>query len=228
MTIFYWALVRSLRQKFTLFVLCIVPLVLIFIRPWWGLGTGLGFTIYGLVLLFSAFLLVRAIFTDRLTGAVVRIFTAPVTTFQYLTQNLLAFWGLLAFQIGVMVTLGMFLYNWTGLVAMKLFLCYIFFASTAIALSLAWDSLFQSRELSDTIFSMVVSIMALLGGSYIPITMLPAGLQKVGMLFPNYWLSSAVLAIGPAPAGTDFWLANAILLLYAVAFLLFGSKRRLE
>lgn len=227
MTIFYWALVRSLRRKFTLLVLVIAPLVLILIRPWWRTPESLGFSFYGLVLFFMAFLLVRAILTDRLTGTVLRIFAAPVTTLQYLAQNLLAFWVLLGAQIGVMVLLGVLRYAWEGRLAIQLFLCYILFTGTAIAFSLAWDSCFQTREMSDAVFSVALSVMSLLGGVFVPIKMLPAILQKIGMFFPTYWLASALISLQQSAAG-DLWLAIVMLLLFAVVFLLFGSKRRLE
>jgi ABC-2 type transport system permease protein len=227
MTIFKFALVRGLRKKLTLIVLCIVPLIIIFIKPLWT-GDSYGFTFYGVVILLAAFLLVRSIMTDRVSGMAIRIFAAPVTTFQYLFQNLMAFLLLLSCQITVLVIIGALLYKWHVPMAMKLFICYILFAVTSIAFSLAWNSLFHSRDLSDGIIGVVISIMSLLGGITMPLEMLPGFLRRVGMVFPTYWLSSAILAVLKAQYHNQYLISLTVLVLLTAAFLVFGSKRRLE
>lgn len=228
MTIFRFALIRSLRKRMTLIALCAVPLAMILIRPLWISENGFGFSFYGIAILYAAFLLVRSIMTDRISGTVVRIFAAPVTAFQYLLQNLLGFLLLLTLQIVLVTSLGAVLYGWGVAAAGQFMLGYILFAATSVAFSLAWNSLFRSKEMSDGVFSVVVSVMALLGGVFIPISMLPDFLQKMGMLFPTYWLSNALLAVQNGYMGQEFWLSVVMLLLFTVAFLLFGSKRRLE
>ncbi len=228
MTIFRFALIRSLRKKSTVAALCVTPLAMVFIPPLWALENGMGFSLYGMVLMFTAFSLVRFIMDDRMTGTVVRIFAAPVTTFRYLSQNLLAFWLMIGVQTAVMVVAGAVLYRWGIEMAVQLILCYILFSATAIAFSLAWNSMFRSKVMSDAVFSIVISFMALLGGIFIPLSMLPDILRKIGMLFPTYWLSNALLLIQGQGTNREYWFSVLIMLLFSAAFLLYGSKRRLE
>ncbi|KAF0194145.1 MAG: ABC transporter [Bacillota bacterium] len=228
MTIFRFALMRGLRKKSMFAALFAVPLAMIFIRPLWTPENGAGFVFYGMVILFAAFSLVRLIMTDRVSGTIVRIFAAPVTTFQYLSQNLLAYWLILGIQTVVMVAVGAMLYEWGIEMAAQLILCYTVFAVASIALSLAWTSLFRSKVISDAVFSIVVSFMALLGGIFIPLSMLPDILRKIGMLFPTYWFSNSLLGIRDGAASREYWLSLLIMLLLSAASLLYGSKRRLE
>lgn len=228
MTIFRFALMRGLRKKSTLAALCAVPLAMVFIRPLWMPENGMGFPLYGMIIMFAAFSLVRLIMTDRVTGTVVRIFAAPVTTLQYLSQSLFAFWLMLGVQTVGMVAIGAALYQWGFGMSIRLVLCYTVFALASIAFSLAWNSLFRSKVMSDAVFSLVISLTALLGGIFIPITMLPDTLRKIGMLFPTYWLSNALLLIQGQGSSGDYWLSIMIMLLFSAAFLLYGSKRRLE
>jgi len=227
-TIFQFALIRSLRKKANLAALCAVPLAMIFIRPLWTLENYMGFSFYSLTIMFAAFSLVRSIMTERVTGTVVRIYAAPVTTFRYLSQNLIAFCLLLGVQIVILVAAGTVMYHWEIGTAALLIVCYIVFAVTCITFSLAWYSLFRSREMSDAVFSIVISFMAMLGGIFIPIPLLPELLRKIGMLFPTYWLSNALLSIQLREFGMDYWLSVIIMLLFSAAFLLYGSRRRME
>lgn len=228
MTIFRFALIRSLRKKSIVAVLCATPLAMIFMSPLWALENGIGFSLYGMIIMFVAFSLVRFIMTDRVTGTVVRIFAAPVTTFQYLSQNLLAFWLMIGVPTVVMITTGTVLYGWGIEMAVRLILCYIIFSAAAIAFSLAWNSMFRSKVMSDAVFSIVISFMALLGGIFIPLSLLPDILRKVGMLFPTYWLSNALLLVQGQGKDGKYWTSILVMLLFSAAFLLYGSKRRLE
>lgn len=228
MTIFRFALIRSLRNKFTLLALCGIPFILIFMRPLWVPAYNTGAIFYGMILMYASFLLVRSVMTDRTTGTVTRIFAAPVTTYQYLAQNLLAYELLLMIQVFIMITLGTFLYQWRFVFSLQLFLCYTIFAGTSISFALAWNSLFRSKQSSDAVFSIIVTLMAILGGIFVPITLLPPVLQKIGMLFPTYWLSNAILALEGQLQTGAYLLSIAALCLFTCIFLVFGSKRRLS
>ncbi len=228
MTIFLFAFIRSLRRKSTLVAMFVLPLAIVFIRTLWTLENGRGFLFYGMIIMFAAFSLVRSIMIDRMTGTVVRIFAAPVATFQYLFQNLLAFWLIIGVQTIVFVVIGSALYGWGIEMAVRLILSYNIFAVASLAFSLAWNSMFRSKVMSDAIFSIIISLMALLGGIFIPISMLPDFLRKIGMLFPTYWLSNSLLFIQDKEWNGQYWLSILIMFLFSAAFLLYGSKRRLE
>lgn len=227
MTIFHYALIRSLRRRSTMAALMIIPFIMIFIRPLWQERESIGYTFYPMLILFTSFSMVRLIMTDKVTGTVMRIFVAPVTTLKYLSQNLSAFCSLISLQVLLVIGTGILLYQWDIYLAVRLVICYIIFTITSVALSLAWYSLFRNKEISDAIFSIVVSFMALLGGIFIPITLIPEILRKIGMLLPTYWLSNGINQTLYNGKAYDYWISIIILCLFTTAFLLFGSKRRL-
>lgn len=228
MTIFYFTLIRSLKSTSTLITIILIPLIMILIKPLWYLEHNTGFNFYGIVILYGGFSLVRSIMSDRVTGTVTRILVAPITGFQYLFQSLLAYLLLQALQILLITGLGTFLYDWNFALSLKLFICYTIFAATAISFSLAWNSLFRSKLMSETVFTIIIALMALLGGVYFPIDMFPESLKKIAMIIPNYWLSNALLSLQKGQGFSNYLLSIAVLILFTIAYLIFGSKKRLE
>jgi len=228
MTIFYYTVIRVLRNKQTFFVITLIPLIMIFIPMLWREKSLLGPTLYGVVILYGSFSLAKSIMTDRVNGTVIRIFSAPVKTSKYLAQTLLAYSILLTFQISLIIIVGKLLYNWDFILALQLFLCYTVFATTSIGFSLAWNSLFRSKIMSDAVFSVVISLMSILGGIFIPINLLPDFFKRLGMIFPTYWLSNALISINENKDLQNYLLSIWILILFAVLYTIFGSKRRLE
>ncbi len=228
MTIFRFYLIRSMRKRMTLLALIVLPLVILFLPPLWNMEDALGFSFYSLVILFGSFALVRSTMTDRESGLIVRIFAAPVTTLTYLSQSLLAYMLLMLLQVVVFVGIGTALYGWDAYISAMLLLGYILFASTSVSLSLAWNSLFRSKAMSGGVFSILVSFMAILGGVFVPLSMLPDVMQKIGMLFPTYWISSILIGIAGRQPPFGIWTSSGILMMFTAIFLIFGSKRRLE
>lgn len=227
MTIFRYALLRNLRRKWTLLVLCIAPVCLMFLSPLWEAGSFVGLSLYSMMILLAAFFLVQPIMEDRITGTAVRIFAAPITTFKYLFQNLLAALVLLVVQIVVVLGSRLVWQGWDLSLTGRALLGYAVFAGAALALCLAWNSLFRNKALSDAAFSIVMSVMALFGGVFVPITMLKGVMQKLAMLMPPYWLANALFNLDGS-SSYAYWFSLGILLLFAAVFLIFGSKRRLE
>ena len=88
------------------------------------------------------------------------------------------------------------------------------------------ESLFRNKDLSDAVFSIVMSVMASLE-VFVPITVLKGVIQKIAMLMPPYWLIHALHNLD-GDSVYAYWLSLGILLLFAAVFLIFGSKRRLE
>lgn len=231
MTIFHFALIRSFRRKLALVSMCAIPMAMIFMPSLWNSGDDLGYLFYAMLIMYIAFSLVRLLMTDRMTAAVVRIYAAPITTLQYLFQNLIAFWLIIMTQVFVVVILGILLYDWSITMAVLLVFSYGIFAAVSITFSLAWNSIFKSKVISDAVFGIVISFMALFGGIFIPISLLPDQIRKIGMIFPTYWITNALLTI-QKPSGItalgEYWSSILIMLMFMFAFLLYGGKRRLE
>jgi len=229
MTIFRFALIKGLRNPLTLVFNCILPLVLVLVRPLWTGDHFLsGYGILMLVVWGGAFLMAQGTINDRESGAITRILSGPISMRNYLTQNLLAYMVPLTLQIILITLLGAILYGWNLTLAIAVFLCYTVFTVASVTMSFAWNCLFKRKESSFSTFGAVITFGSMLSGAYVPLEQLPTVLQYVGAIFPAYWGMRGIHSM--LELGTmnfDYWVGIAAMLLFAIAFLLYGGKRRM-
>jgi len=231
LTIFRFALIKGLRAPGTFVFNCILPLALILIRPLW---TGdlffSGFGLLTMIIWGGSFLMAQGILNDRADGALTRILAGPVSMFNYLAQNLLAFMVPMSVQVILVILLGTILYGWSLTLALALFLCYTVFTISAVAMSFAWNCLFKSKDGSFGSFSVVVTFGTFLSGAFVPIEAFPEGiLRYVGAILPSYWAMRGLntLSLADVTITGDYWIAIGAMLLFTIAFLLYGGKRRM-
>jgi ABC-2 type transport system permease protein len=228
MTILRFALTRSFRNPLNILLLCVLPVGLVFVPVVPGSKLPLGFHLYGQVIMFAAFLMVRTTVEDRLSGVLARIAAAPVSYFRYLWETLLAYGLLLVAQNAVVVGLGVARYG-GGLGAPVLqFAAFSAFSLASIAFSLAGFSLFGRREIAYASISTAITLLSMFGGFYAPVEMMPAAMQKAAMVTPPYWLINALTTLQRGGPPGRYVLSVAIMLLFAMAFLVVGSRRRME
>ncbi|MCL2568887.1 MAG: ABC transporter permease [Oscillospiraceae bacterium] len=229
MTIFRFALIKGLRNPATLLFNCILPLLLIFVRPLWTGGTAVsGYGLLILVIWGGSFLIAQGTLNDRESGALTRILAAPISMRSYLTQNLLAYMVPLTVQVALISALGTILYDWSLTLALGLFLCYTVFTIASVTMSFAWNCLFKHKETSFASFSAMVTFGSILSGAWIPLAQLPTVLQYAGAIFPAYWGVQGITSlIELGTMGTEYWMGIAAMALFAMAYLLYGGKRRM-
>ena len=229
MTIFRFTLIKGLRSPGTFVFNCILPLVLILIRPLWTGDIFLsGFGLLIMVIWGGSFLMCQGILNDKADGALTRILAAPVSMFNYLVQNLLAFMVPMTIQVVLVTVLGTILYNWSLTLALGVFLCYTVFTVSAVAMSFAWNCLFKSKDSSFSSFSVMVTFGTFLSGAMVPISTFPEGiLRYVGAILPAYWAVRGLDSLAASTITGDFWIAILAMLLFTAAFLLYGGKRRM-
>ncbi|WP_339218640.1 ABC transporter permease [Paenibacillus sp. FSL W7-1332] len=227
MTIFNFALIRSVRSLPNLILLLGLPaaVVVLPVGGWHGLP--LGYHFYGILLLFSASKLVHMIMEDRKNKILTRIGVAPVTHFKYLSQNLLAFALLLGGQSAVVTCSAWLLHADVFGSLIQLFSILSMFSVTAISFSLAWSSMFRQPESSTAVMLGIILIMAVLGGTLFPIQAMPASLQKIAMVSPTYWFHEGIMLAKNGGLFAEQLTPLGILLLFAIAFMLIGSRRKL-
>jgi ABC-2 type transport system permease protein len=103
----------------------------------------------------------------------------------------------------------------------------LLFAAASIAFSYAWSCLFKEKETSYAIFSVLMSLVAMVGGFFIPLTILPDALRYVGALFPAFWVSNGILYLQGGNAMGTYWISIAALIMFSLLYMVFGSKRRI-
>lgn len=224
MTIFLLALRTNLQQKFSLFLLVVFPVVLLFI-PSTGGSLPMGMSLYGLLNFYSAFLMTRPVVEDRMRKVVVRIAASPVSHATYLFSHLGAALVLLALQATLFVIACVIRFgpNLTNYVV--LWLLYVAYSVMVLSFSLAWNTMFRSYTTSFALFSGVGSIMCLISGLSFPLHLLPESIQRLVRILPTYWLAHALAALYEKQSA-GILLAGVVLLVFAGIFLLLGSKRR--
>lgn len=228
MTVLRFALKRSVRSPANLLLLCLIPAGIVFLpaAPDWTLP--IGFYFYGLVIMFAAFLMVRAVVEDRLSGALLRIAAAPVSHFRYLAETLAAYGLLLAVQNALVVALGVLVHGSRIPSPFLLFAAYFCFSLTSIAFALAWCSLFGRRDVAYGTLSSVIMVLSMLGGFYWPLEIAPDVLRRIAPATPCFWMMEAATDLAKGGPSSRFALSLAVMLLFTVAFLLVGSRRRME
>jgi len=232
MTIFKFALLRSLRHPVSLVLNSIVPLALMFIPVLWEQapfgGHPFGFAILAFIIIFGAFTMSKNIISDREDGAITRILMGPVSMRNYLTQNLLCSMIPLTVQLILVAALGMLLRDWTATVALGVFVSFFVLTATCVAMSFAWQCLFKNSEGSTTGFSILATVMAFLGGLFIPMTVFPGILEHMGVIFPSYWaMRSLNYMLDYGEFVGQFWIGIGAMVMFSAAFLLYGGKRRI-
>ncbi|AKL95964.1 ABC-2 type transporter [Clostridium aceticum] len=227
MTIFTFVFKRFFRKPSNVVFLLILPIASVFLPVGEWLPIPLGFQYYGLLLLFIAARLASVIMEDRMNKTLLRIGVAPVTHFQYLWQNLLAYSIILIAVNLVVVIVGVAVHGGKLISPVLLFIIYSFFSMTAIGLSLAWYSLFRNKEAATSVFGGVVMLIGMLGGVMWPVEIMPELLQRIAMLLPTYWLTEGIILVISGASIIDLGLPLAMMMMFSIAFLLLGSRRKL-
>jgi ABC-2 type transport system permease protein len=225
MTIFLYSLKRSFRRPLNIILICVLPLGLLFIPRFGDWEMPFGFHLYGELVFFLAFSLISAVAEDRSSGILTRIAAAPVTHFSYLSQTLLAYACLLLVQNAAMVLGGFLLHGDVLDKPLRMLASYGTFSLTALAFCLAICSLIRLREIAYSSCNILIIFFAAIGGSMVPTSMMPPFLKRFAMVSPIYWLHNAMRDV--PGEGDQFALSLAVMLLFALVFLLAGSKRRM-
>ena len=152
MIIFKHALKRSLAQPISILITLILPIGIIFVPPL-SKSYPNGIYLYGLLCLFSAFILSKPIVEERLNKITIRISSTPTKYISYLGSHLMAYTSILVVQ-NIIFMLGIYLY-WKDLNINYglIFTLTSAYSLMVIALSLCWNSLFRSYSVSFGLFS---------------------------------------------------------------------------
>jgi len=227
MTVFRFALRRAFRDPLNLLLVCALPLGAAFLPSVEGLGLPLGFQMYGAIVLFDAFLLLRSVVDDGVSGVFQRIGAAPLTPLRYLGETLLAYALILFVQNAAMVGLGTLVQGGRLPAPPLLLLAYTVFSLTSLSISLAGGALFRDRDTAYQSLSAFLMVLAMIGGLFWPLEIMPPFLGRIATITPCYWLVEAVDTLRRNGPLGHYALSLAVMVLFSIAFLLVGSRRRL-
>lgn len=228
MTIFRFALKRTLSSKLDILFLFFLPVIMVFISAESWLHLPVGFQFYGMLIMFMSAKLCKLIMMDRESQVVLRIQVAPISHFRYLAENLLAYTLIMTAIAAVVVGLGAAYYGSDLREPLNLFLLFSVFSLTSIGISIAWYSLFRNSETAYSILGGFYMIIAMLGGLLWPHEIMPEWIQKFLQILPTYWLSVGLRQISYQQHEGNFYFTLSVLILFGIAFILLGSRRKLS
>jgi len=230
MTVFKYALYNGVTKPLSLIINGLVPIVVVIFANRINLfgANEIVFNLLGFFIMYGAFLMANSIQKDKVEGVLTRILAGPITLRSYLIQNFLASIIPMAVVSAVVGILGYLIHDWEITFTIGLVLVYIMLSATSIGLSFVWSCLFKDKEASLSGVSVVITMTALIGGFMIPLSMFPDPIYYIGMITPPHWASRAIEQLVLYGQFTNmYWLGLLALAMFTVAFVLYGSKRRL-
>ncbi|MFW5892965.1 MAG: ABC transporter permease [Bacillota bacterium] len=224
---FEHAFKRTFRQKLLVSGMLVFPLAVAIAPHPVEEVPPIGFSLYGLIILFSGFLLTKQIIDDRTSGTITRIAAAPVRHIEYLSGHILAYLSVLAIQNLIFVVMARVMWQSLELSFILLFLVYLVFSALSITFSLFWHMLFRAYATSIALFSVLSNMVAIAGGLIVPIKLMPEAMKDVAIVLPTYWFAYSIqnaYDLDHAPV----FLGLLIVAGFAILFLVIGSRRRLS
>lgn len=226
MTIFNFALKRTIGNKLDILMLFVLPVATVFISAETWLPIPLGFQLYGLIILFMSAKICKIMMIDRESKVTLRIQVAPISNFRYLGENLLAYTLIMTVINAVVVALGVIYYGSQLLEPLMLFILFTIFSFTSIGISIAWYALFQQAETAYSILGGLYTAIAMLGGIFWPYEIMPEFVQKVVKILPTYWFGKGLRQVVYKGYEGNFYLTLGILVMFGISFILLGSRKR--
>ncbi len=186
--------------------------------------TAIAFVIFFLMMRASSISYI--VLSERWNKTYYRIFTTPVTSFQYIGGNILANFSLLAFQLLItLITLNYFVDIYTGLSFIPLFLLLLGIALVTVAFGIFSIALFFNSKGYGMFSNIVITITTIVSGAFTSINFLPESVRFIAPFTPQYWVMNGInkLQMG---MGTDSIIINlGILLLFSIALFLAAAYK---
>ena len=226
-TVFEMTLKRMAAQRLVLILMAVFPLLIALLPAMAGEGAPrLQYGMFGLVVMFSAFMLSKQVIEDRQYKTIVRIAASPITHRQYLLGHLAAYMLVLTVQVVLFWALAIVRFDAPQYFHVWGFVFLLGITVLGIAFALFWHTFFKSYATSIAVYSIAVNIMAMIGGLSFPLSIMPDTLRRIAVVLPTYWYAYGLEFV----VAGDGWRALLCLLIlvgFAIIFLVIGSKRRL-
>jgi ABC-2 type transport system permease protein len=166
-------------------------------------------------LLFNAMIGGKSIASERADETLGRLISTPTSPISIICGKFLGtlYYSIIQFVLFVVVTKLAFGVNWGSdyLQVLTIGLVYSFAVS---GLSMLLAAIFTDEKSIDIVGNIGVQILAILGGSMIPLAAFPEALQKLSSIAPNKWALNSLLDIMSGTSWTA--LSHSILILFSI------------
>jgi len=188
----------------------------------------LGFLV--LFMLYMSVITAGLILEDKSSGVFYRVFYAPVTLFRYMAENLAAYFVVAVIQITFIIgMLNIFFGMKFGSHPLHAYLFLIVFALFCLSFGMWLVSLFKKPFGAYLTIIFLSGPLAILGGNFFPIEVMPNILQKIALFLPTTWVMSGVdKIIYDGQNFLELSLEIIILLIFAGIFFAAGQFKRVD
>lgn len=187
------------------------------------ISSAIGFTIMFIMTLI--FLVIGSIMEDRKNLVLARMSVAPVREWEIVAGNLLGSLCLGLIQLIPLVlvlrsTLGL---NW-GAQFWQLFLVLFCFLVATIGLGIGISGIIGPKVSPTNIIATVIVPSCILGGCFIPASMMPDILNKISYAVPQHWVMAAIEQVVGRGDISAVLLNIVVIIMFGIAFATFGIK----
>jgi len=186
-------------------------------------STGTGLLLYGMIILYAAFLFTSRLTEDREAGMSARIASTAISSWRYLLEHLASFSLILIIQNMLFVIAYQIFYP-EGLVDPVLItLVLMIFSILSVGLMLLISELCRSSFTLMIASTIVIMLSSILGGLFVPIDLLPSTLEKIAMITPTYWFTQTLDAFYTQER---YGFPLTMMFMFTVIFYLFSGWKR--
>lgn len=162
-------------------------------------------------LLFNAMQGGKSFHKERQMETMARLLMTPISVTTLLAGKFLGtfLFALFQFTLFMFATRFLLQVEWGANLEQTVFIaCFYCFAVAGLSMIVA--SFTSSEKTADVVGSLGVQVMALLGGSMLPLSLFPDALRKIAMLTPNSWALTSFTSIMSGTEWSSIWRAAAI------------------
>jgi ABC-2 type transport system permease protein len=145
-----------------------------------------GYTIYGVFFIMQT--IVTGLFREKSDGTFRRLQAAPISRAAYLIGKMIPYYVVNLFQIALMFTVGVVVFKMNlGNSPVALILMALATAAAATGLGLMVSTLGKSLEQTSGMVTLLAIVLSALGGSMVPIWVMPHFMQTISFTTPHAW-----------------------------------------
>ncbi len=168
----------------------------------------------------------KSIVQERKTETLARLLSSPIHRSSIITGKFLGtlYFSFLQFLVFVTATHYLFGVSW-GSNILQVLVIGLAYSVTVAGFAMIIAGIITEEKTADTVGGIGVQILALLGGSMIPVATFPNSLQQLANIAPNKWALGTLLEIMNGTAWSTLILPVSVLVLSGLLALMVGSLK---
>ena len=161
---------------------------------------------------------------DRRNQTMARVYTAPVRSGHIAFGNFLGSFLLGTIQVVLILVISRFIFQFDfGMPLWSQFIILESFILAALGIAIAVGGIVRNPDQLSMINNLVMTPTCMIGGCFWPVTFMPDYMQKIANFVPQRWAIDALNLLAEGAHLSEVIIHIAILLLFAIVLLGFGS-----